>query len=194
MAVGSEAVGIIGVTDRIRQGAKEAVERLKNLGLDVVMLTGDLPNVTVAVSKEIGILEASAEVKPEEKVQEIIDRQRGGERAVAMVGDGINDAAALAQADLGIAMGQATNVAMEAADVTLLRSDLNGVADAILLSRKTMSIIRQNLFWAFIFNAVGIPLAASGRLDPMIAALAMALSSVTVVSNSLRLKNVTLGR
>jgi len=157
------------------------------------MLTGDSPQVTIAVSQEIGIVEASAEVKPEEKVQEIIDRQQGGKRAVAMVGDGINDAPALAQADLGIAMGKATNVAMEAADITLLRSDLNGVADAILLSRKTMAIIRQNLFWAFIFNAIGIPLAASGRLNPMIAALAMALSSVTVVSNSLRLKNTRLG-
>ena len=193
VAIGAEAAGIIAVTDRIRAGAKEAVARLKTLGLDVVMLTGDSPQVTIAVSQEIGIVEASAEVKPEEKVQEIIDRQQGGRRAVAMVGDGINDAPALAQADLGIAMGKATNVAMEAADITLLRSDLNGVADAILLSRKTMAIIRQNLFWAFIFNAIGIPLAASGRLNPMIAALAMALSSVTVVSNSLRLKKTRLG-
>jgi Cu+-exporting ATPase len=193
IAVGSEAVGIIGVSDRIRTGAKEAVQRLKDMGLDVVMLTGDSPNVTVAVSKEIGIVEASAEVKPDEKVQEIIDRQLGGQRAVAMVGDGINDAPALAQADLGIAMGTATNVAMEAADITLLRSDLNGVADAILLSKSTMAIIRQNLFWAFVFNAIGIPLAAAGVLNPMIAALAMALSSVSVVSNSLRLKNVKLG-
>ena len=194
VAIGTEPAGILGLTDRIRSGAKDAVARLMDMGLDVVMLTGDSPQVTVAVSKEIGIVEATAEVKPEEKVQEIKDRQLAGKRAVAMVGVGINDGPALAQADLGFAMGHGTSVAMEAADITLLRSDLNGVADAILLARKTMSIIRQNLFWAFIFNAVGIPLAALGMLNPMIAALAMALSSVTVVSNSLRLKNVGLER
>ncbi len=156
------------------------------------MLTGDSVRVARAVASQVGIETVEAGVKPDGKASAVTTWQEGGRVRVAMVGDGVNDAPALAQADLGIAMGRASDAAMEAADITLLRADLGGVADALLLSRRTMKIIRQNLFWAFIFNVIGIPLAASGRLDPMLAALAMAFSSVTVVTNSLRLKTVRL--
>ena len=193
VAVAQVAVGVLAVADTVRPGAKEAVARLQRIGIDLVaLLTGDSPRVAAAVAREVGIETIRAGVKPEEKAAAIIGWQHGGRLTVAMVGDGINDAPALAQADLGIAMGLATDVAREAADITLLRADLNGVADALLLSRRTMKIIRQNLFWAFIFNVIGIPLAALGLLNPMLAALAMAFSSVTVVTNSLRLKSVKL--
>jgi len=192
VAVGGVEAGLLAVADTVRPGAKDAVARLHRMGLSVALLTGDSPRVADAVAAEVGIHEVEAGVRPDGKAAAIKGRQDGGRVRVAMVGDGVNDAPALAQADLGIAMGKATDVAMAAADITLLRADLNGVADAILLSRRTMKIIRQNLFWAFIFNIVGIPLAALGLLNPMLAALAMAGSSVTVVTNSLRLKTAKL--
>jgi len=191
VAVGGGEAGILAVADMVRPGAKEAVARLHALGLRVMLLTGDSLRVAQAVATAVGITEVEAGVRPEGKAAAVKQWQHGA-ASVAMVGDGVNDAPALALADLGIAMGQASDVALEAADITLLRSELSGIADALLLSRRTMKTIRQNLFWAFIFNAVGIPLAALGLLNPMLAALAMAFSSVTVVTNSLRLRTARL--
>ncbi|HEX5322939.1 MAG TPA: heavy metal translocating P-type ATPase [Capsulimonadaceae bacterium] len=188
VAEGSEVAGVIGVADTLRPGAREAIARLSRMGLAVSLLTGDSARVAEAIAKQAQIEDARANVRPDQKAKAMQEWQSIEGQRVAMVGDGVNDAPALAQADLGIAMGLATDVAMEAADIALLRSDLAGVADAIQLSRRTMKTIRQNLFWAFAFNLVGIPLAALGLLNPIIAALAMAFSSVTVVSNSLRLK------
>ena len=192
VAVGQDEAGVLAVADTVRPGAKAAVARLQAMGLDVALLSGDSIRVAQAVADQVGIREVEAGVRPDGKAAALKRYQDGGKMRVAMVGDGVNDAPALAQADLGIAMGRASDAAMEAADITLLRADLNGVAEAILLSRRTMKIIRQNLFWAFLFNVVGIPLAALGLLNPMIAALAMAFSSVSVVTNSLRLKTVRL--
>ncbi|MEO7714595.1 MAG: heavy metal translocating P-type ATPase [Capsulimonas sp.] len=192
VAVDGGVAGIVAVADTVRPGAKEALARLASMGISVALLTGDSPRVAQAVASELGIADVRAGVRPDGKVAALREWRADGDRPIAMVGDGVNDAPALAQADLGIAMGRAADAAMEAADVTLLRADLNGVADAIALSRTTMKIIRQNLFWAFIFNIVGIPMAAFGLLSPMIAALAMAFSSVTVVTNSLRLKTIRL--
>ncbi len=192
VAVGREEAGILAVADTVRPGAKDAIARLEAMGLSVALLSGDSARVAQAVAAQVGIRDVQAGVKPDGKAAAVKHWQGNGGQRVAMVGDGVNDAPALAQADLGIAMGRASDVAMEAADITLLRADLDGVADAILLSRRTMKIIRQNLFWAFLFNIIGIPLAAFGRLDPMLAALAMAFSSVTVVTNSLRLKTARL--
>lgn len=177
------AIGTISVADTVRPTSAEAVRKMHEMGLKTVLLTGDNQQVADAVAREVGIDEVIAGVMPEDKVAHIRSLQN-----VAMVGDGVNDAAALASADLGIAMGSGTDAAIEAADITVMRDDLMAVADALRLARKTLQTIKMNLFWAFAYNVAAIPLAAFGLLNPMLAGAAMALSSVFVVSNSLRLK------
>jgi Cu+-exporting ATPase len=164
-----------------------AIAGLRQLGLRPVLLTGDNSRAAAAVAAEVGIDEVIAEVLPEEKARTIARLQSAG-GVVAMAGDGVNDAAALALADLGLAMGTGTDAAIEAADITLVRGDLMGAVDAIRLSRKTLRIIKGNLFWAFAYNIAAIPLAMAGLLNPMVAGAAMAFSSVFVVTNSLRLR------
>ncbi|HVE75808.1 MAG TPA: heavy metal translocating P-type ATPase [Actinomycetota bacterium] len=183
--------GIIGLTDTIREGAKQAVDRLKKEGVSVAMLTGDNKFTAEKIGREAGIDNVIAEVRPSAKADEIAKLQSGGE-VVAMVGDGINDAPALTQADLGIAVGSGADVAIQAADMTLIGSDPRMVPVAIRLARMTLRVIRQNLFWAFAYNVAAIPLAAADRLSPSIAALAMAFSSVSVVANALRLRSMRL--
>jgi Cu+-exporting ATPase len=187
VTVDGALAGSIEVADTIKGEAAEAVRRLRGMGLEVWMITGDHRAAAESVALEAGIDHVLADVLPDQKVEHIRTLQAVGKR-VAMAGDGVNDAPALAQADLGIAMGSGTSVAMEAGDITLMRDSLLGVPDAIELSRRTMRIIRQNLFWAFAYNTLGIPIAALGLLSPMLASAAMALSSVTVVANSLRLR------
>lgn len=179
--------GIIAVADTIKQGAIDVVDGLLKMGLEVIMLTGDNKRVSLAIARQLGIKRVISEVLPQDKADKINELKAQG-LIIAMAGDGINDAPALASADIGIAMGTGTDVAIEAGDIVLIKGDLNGIISAIRLSRATMKVIKQNLFWAFIYNIIGLPIAALGLLNPMIAGGAMAISSISVVSNSLRLK------
>jgi Cu+-exporting ATPase len=189
VAVGwdGQARGLLLVADQVKPTAAEAIRELRRLGLRPVLLTGDNAAAAGVVAAELGIDEVISEVLPAEKAAEVARLREQG-RVVAMVGDGVNDAAALATADLGIAMGTGSDVAIEASDLTVVRGDPRAVADAIRLARRTLAVIKGNLFWAFAYNLAALPLAAAGLLNPMIAGATMALSSVFVVSNSLRLR------
>ncbi|HJV45033.1 MAG TPA: heavy metal translocating P-type ATPase [Bacillota bacterium] len=191
VSINRKYAGIMAVADTIKPSSKKAVRCLQRLGIHVIMITGDNQRSAAAIAQKVGIRHVLAEILPEGKAEEIKKLQAKG-RFVAMVGDGMNDAPALATADIGMAMGTGTDIAMETADVTLMRSDLNSVVDAILMSQKTMINIKQNLFWAFAYNSIAIPIAALGFLAPWVAGASMALSSVSVVLNALRLQRVRL--
>jgi Cu+-exporting ATPase len=194
VAIDGKLAGILGVADPIKQTTKEAIQQLHEQGLSVVMLTGDSKKTAEAVAKKLGIDRVTAEVLPDQKANVVRELQKQG-RVVAMAGDGINDAPALAQAEVGIAMGNGTDVAMESSGVTLVRGDLRGIVRARRLSEATIGNIRQNLFFAFVYNTAGVPVAAGVLyptfgllLSPMLAAAAMSLSSVSVIANALRLR------
>jgi len=198
VAIDGKLAGLLGVADPIKSSTPEAIELLHKNNVKLVMLTGDSRTTAEAVAKKLNIDEVIAEVLPEQKTEVIKKYQTQG-RIVAMAGDGINDAPALSQAQVGVAMGTGTDIAMESAGVTLVKGDLRGIAKAIQLSRGTMSNIRQNLFFAFVYNALGVPIAAGvlypffgTLLSPIFASLAMALSSVSVVVNALRLRRINL--
>lgn len=191
IAVEGALAGVIAVADTVKETSEEAISRMHQLGLEVIMLTGDNERTADAIAKQVEIDRVIAEVLPDQKSDEIKKLQSQGKK-VAMVGDGINDAPALAMADIGMAVGTGTDIAIEAADITLMRGDLNSVADAIIMSKKTMRNIKENLFFAFIYNTIGIPIAALGFLAPWVAGAAMAFSSVSVVLNALRLQRVNL--
>lgn len=200
VAIDHRLAGVIVVSDSLRPTSRDAVRELEAMGIEVMLLTGDRRSSAESVARAIGVNTVIAEVFPEDKVKEIRSLQEG-RRVVAMVGDGINDAPALAQSDVGISMPKGTDIAIEASDIALMRSDLRGVPAAISLSRQTMAIMKQNLFWAFVYNVIGIPIAAGVlypltgvMLSPVIASAAMALSSISVVSNSLRLRHARVGR
>ncbi len=192
-AVDNHITGIAGITDSIKGSARETVEKLNALGIKTVMLTGDNRKAASAIAAEAGIVEVKAELFPDDKIEVVKQYQNEG-KTVAMVGDGINDAPALKQADVGIAVGTGTDIAIESADITLVSKNLNAVYNAVVLSRKTFGRIKQNLFWALFYNVVAVPLALFGLLHPAIAEIAMAFSSITVVGNSLRLKNIRFDR
>ncbi|MCJ7680517.1 MAG: heavy metal translocating P-type ATPase, partial [Candidatus Aminicenantes bacterium] len=198
VSVDGRSAGLVAVADALKENSVAAVKKLKSLGLNVIMLTGDNKKTAQAIAYAAGIKNVISEVLPEDKVLEIKKLQSEGKK-VAMIGDGINDAPALAQADVGIAIGSGTDVAIEASDITLIKGDLMGVVAAIELSKRTIRVIKQNLFWAFFYNTAGIPIAAGVLfpffgilLNPIFASAAMAFSSVTVVSNSLRLGRIKL--
>jgi Cu+-exporting ATPase len=193
VASGGALVGVIAVADTLKPEAKEAVAALKADGIEVVMLTGDNRRTAEAIAAELGITRVIAEVLPSDKAEIIKDLQKDG-KAVAMVGDGVNDAPALATAVVGIAIGSGSDVAKETGGIVLVRNDVRDVVSAVRLSRATMRKIKQNLFWAFIYNSIGVPIAALGFLNPIIAAAAMALSSLSVIVNSALLKGMKLAR
>jgi Cu+-exporting ATPase len=196
VALDGALLGVIAVADTLKAEAVEAVREIKALGLETAMITGDNERTARAIAREVGIDRVMAEVLPEEKLDEVrrlqneLRRQAGSRALVAMVGDGINDAPALTQADVGIAIGTGTDVAIEAADITLVRGDLGGVISAIKLSRATFQKVMQGLFWAFFYNVVMVPLAILGMMHPVLAEIAMASSSITVVSNANLLRRV----